>query len=74
MTAPSVLSEAASVLCLASIVITPCAAAGLAIVNAGLGRSRNAAHAMLSALCVLGVAAAAYCAIGFSLQIGRAHV
>jgi Amt family ammonium transporter len=63
-----VLSEAASVLCLVSIVITPCAAAGLAIVNAGLGRSRNAAHAMLSALCVLGVAAAAYCAIGFSLQ------
>jgi Amt family ammonium transporter len=40
----------------------------LALINAGLGRSRNAAHAMLSALCVLGIAAVAYCAIGFSLQ------
>ena len=68
MTAPAVLSEAASVLCLVSIMVTPCAAAGLALINAGLGRSRNAAHAMLSALCVLGVAAVAYCAIGFSLQ------
>jgi Amt family ammonium transporter len=68
VTAPAVLSEAASVLCLVSIMVTPCAAAGLALINAGLGRSRNAAHAMLSALCVLGVAAVAYCAIGFSLQ------
>jgi Amt family ammonium transporter len=68
VTAPAVLSEAASVLCLLSIVVMPCAAAGLALINTGLGRSRNAAHAMLSALCVLGVAAVAYCAIGFSLQ------
>jgi Amt family ammonium transporter len=68
MTAPPVLSEAAAALCLIGIVITPCAAAGLALINAGLGRSRNAAHAMLSALCVLGIAALVYCAIGFSWQ------
>ena len=68
MTGPPVLTEAAAALCLFSIVITPCAAAGIALVNAGLGRSRNAAHAMLSALCVLGIAAVVYCAIGFSWQ------
>ena len=68
MTAPAVMSEAASALCLLSIVVAPCAAAGLALINAGLGRSRNAAHAMLSALLVLGIATVAYCAIGFSLQ------
>lgn len=68
MTQPPAPGEAASVLCLLSTVVAPCAAAGLAIVNAGLGRSRNAAHSVLSALLVLGVAAIAYCAIGFSLQ------
>jgi len=68
VTPPHTLTEAAWVLCLLSIVVMPCAAAGLALVNTGLGRSRNAAHSMLSALCVLGVAALAYCVIGFSLQ------
>jgi len=68
MTPEAALGGAALFFCLGAIFLIPCAAAGLAILNAGLGRSRNAAHAMLSALCVLGIAAVAYCVVGFSLQ------
>jgi len=68
VTPQAALGGAALFFCLFSILLIPCAAAGLAVLNAGLGRSRNAAHAMLSALCVLGVAAIAYCVVGFSLQ------
>ena len=49
-------------------VLIPFALAGLALMNAGLGRSRNAAHAMASALCAAGVAIVVYVACGFSLQ------
>lgn len=38
------------------------------MINTGLGRSRNAAHMMLSSLCVIAVAAVVYFAIGFSWQ------
>jgi Amt family ammonium transporter len=50
------------------ILLVPLAGAGLALINAGLGRSRNAAHAMMSSLCVLAVAAAVYFICGFSWQ------
>jgi Amt family ammonium transporter len=53
---------------LASISLIPFALAGLALLNAGLMRSRNAAHVMMSSLCVIGVAAAAYLVCGFSWQ------
>jgi Amt family ammonium transporter len=53
---------------LASIFLIPFALAGLALLNAGLMRSRNAAHVMMSSLCVIGVAAAAYLVCGFSWQ------
>ena len=66
--APLSLSETASALCLVFILLVPLAAAGLALINAGLGRSRNAAHAMLSSLAVIAVAALTYFAIGFSWQ------
>ena len=71
--APGALSEAGSALCLFFILLIPCAAAGLALLNTGLGRSRSAAHSMLSSLCVLGVAALAYCVFGFAVQgaVGR---
>ncbi len=71
------LSEAAAALCIIFILVIPLAGAGLALINTGLGRSRSAAHAMLSALCVLCVAALVYFALGFSWQgyIGRpAHI
>jgi len=48
--------------------LVPLAAAGLALVNCGLGRSRSAAHMMMASLCVLGVSAVVYVAIGFSWQ------
>jgi len=38
------------------------------MINTGLGRSRNAAHMMMSSLCVIAVAAAVYFVIGFSWQ------
>jgi len=52
----------------ASILVIPLALAGLALLNAGMVRSRNAAHVMMSSLCVIGVAALAYFVCGFSWQ------
>ena len=37
--------------------LVPLAAAGLALIHQGLGRSRSAAHAMLATLCALGISA-----------------
>src|SRR5437870_3083600 len=51
------LSETAAALCLVCILLIPCALGGLAMMAAGLGRSRNVAHSLLSALCAVGVAA-----------------
>ena len=58
----------ASVLCLFLILLVPLAAAGLTLINTGLGRSRSAAHAMLASLCVMAVAAIAYTVCGFAWQ------
>lgn len=62
------LSEISTALCVAFIFLVPCAAAGLALINTGLGRSRSAAHSMVSSLCVLSVAAVTYFACGFAWQ------
>jgi len=62
------LPDLAAALCFLFILLAPFAAAGLAMINTGLGRSRNAAHMMLSSLCVVAVAAVVYFAIGFSWQ------
>ena len=70
------MTEATWVLVLLCILLTPFAAAGLALINAGLGRSRSAAHTMLASLCVIGVAALAYLTCGFAWQSfsgGAAH-
>ena len=71
------ISFPATLLCLAFIFLVPCAAAGLALISTGLGRSRSAAHSMMSAMCVLAVAALAYFVCGFAWQGfagGPAHV
>lgn len=71
------LSDASAVLCVLLVFMVPMACIGLALVNTGLGRSRSAAHAMLSSLCVCSVAAIVYVIIGFSFQGtpgGQAHV
>jgi ammonium transporter, Amt family len=65
---PASLPDLAAAICALCILLVPLAGAGLALVNVGLGRSRNAAHAMMSSLCVLAVAAAAYFICGFSWQ------
>jgi Amt family ammonium transporter len=53
-------------LCLLSVMLIPLAAAGLALIHQGLGRSRSAAHAMLATLCALAVAAIVFVMFGFS--------
>jgi ammonium transporter, Amt family len=65
---PSEFSEAARGLCLLSILLVPFASAGLALINTGLCRSRNAAHTLLGSLVVVGVAAGAYFVCGYSWQ------
>jgi Amt family ammonium transporter len=63
-----VLSETAAALCVVFILLVPFAAAGLALINTGLGRSRSAAHSMTASLCMIGVAAIAYLVCGFAWQ------
>jgi Amt family ammonium transporter len=55
-------------LCLTFILLVPFAIAGLALINTGLGRSRSAAHAMVSAVSVLGIAVVVYLIWGFAIQ------
>jgi Amt family ammonium transporter len=62
------LPETSAVLSFLFILLIPCAAAGLALINAGLGRFRNAAHSMLSALCLVATAGLVYFAIGAAWQ------
>ncbi len=50
--------------CLLCIILVPLAAAGLALIHQGLGRSRSAAHAMLATLCALGVSAIVFVLFG----------
>ena len=71
------ISEPGLALTFASVLLIPCAIAGLALLNTGLVRSRNATHVMLSSLCVLAVAAVAYFVCGFAWQGvigGSAHL
>ncbi len=53
-------------LCLFSLMLIPLAAAGLALIHQGLGRSRSAAHAMLATLCALAVSAIVFVLFGAS--------
>ena len=55
-------------LCLVFIIFVPVAIAGLALINTGLGRSRSAAHAMTSSLCVISTALIAYFILGFWVE------
>jgi len=51
-------------LCLLCILLSPFAAAGLALIHQGLGRARSAAHAMLGTLCALAISALVIVLIG----------
>jgi Amt family ammonium transporter len=60
--------ETQTVFCVFFLMLAPLAGAGLALLNAGLGRTRNAAHSMMAALCVIAVAACAYFVCGRGFQ------
>jgi len=71
------LSEIGMATCIFMILLSPLAGAGLALINAGLGRSRSAAHIMMASLSVLAIAALIYFAFGFGWEGftgGPAHV
>ncbi len=55
-------------LCFPLILLVPLAIAGIALLNAGLGRSRSAAHSILTSMCACGSAIIAFVVIGYSLQ------
>jgi Amt family ammonium transporter len=70
------LSETTAALCVLLIFLVPFAAAGLSLITTGLGRSRSAAHSMLSSLAILAVAVLVYFFCGFAWQgvaAGPAH-
>ncbi len=50
------------------ILLAPFSVAGVSLINAGLGRSRSAAHTLLSSLCIFSVAAGVYLICGFAWQ------
>ena len=71
------MTESATALCILFILLVPFAAAGLALINAGLIRSRSAAHSMLASVCAVAIAAVMYLVCGFAFQGysgGAAHV
>ena len=71
------MTETQTILCVVFLVLAPLAGAGLAVMNAGLGRTRNAAHSMMAALCVIAVAACVYFICGHGFQGfpgGNAHI
>lgn len=65
---PAALPESAEAVCIISILLVPLAAAGLALINTGLSRSRNAAHTILLSLVVVAVAASSFFICGFAWQ------
>lgn len=70
---PPAFSETAMVQCIVFILLVPLAGAGLSLINTGLGRSRSAAHLMLTSLSVISIAALVYFICGFAWQgfVGR---
>src|ERR1039458_6725911 len=62
------LSDSTQALCAPAMLRLLLAAAGLALTQAGLGRSRGAAPAMLGSMCAIAVAALAYFVFGWSWQ------
>jgi Amt family ammonium transporter len=65
---PVNLSEIQAALCIVFLMLAPLSGCGLALINAGLGRSRNAAHSMMAALCIMAVAACAWFVCGWAFE------
>lgn len=62
------MSETQMELCVLFLLLAPLAGGGLAVMNAGLGRTRNAAHSMMAALCVVAVSACVYFVCGRAFE------
>jgi Amt family ammonium transporter len=62
------LNEITAAVCGLCLLTVPLAAAGVALMNAGLGRSRNAAHVMTASLCIFAIAGLVSFVVGFGLQ------
>ena len=62
------MNEMTAAICGLFVLLAPLTAAGLALTNAGLGRSRNAAHVMTASMCVLSIAGLVYFVFGFGIQ------
>ena len=67
------LPDVTSAICVFSILLVPLAAAGLALINAGLSRSRNTAHMMLASLCAIAIAGGVYFICGFGVEGYSGH-
>jgi len=70
-------SEGAFALILVLLLLAPLAIAGLALINAGLGRSRSAAQALLGNVAILAVAAIVFVLVGATftgLPDGPSHI
>ena len=65
---PMALTQSQSEVCLILVLLIPLAGIGVTLINTGLGRSRSAAHMMLSSLCVMAVACIVFAVWGFSIQ------
>ena len=67
------MSDAVFALTLALLLLAPLAIAGVALINAGLGRSRSAAQALLGNLALVAVAAIVFALVGatFAGAAGR---
>ncbi len=62
------MSETQMALCVLFLILAPLAGGGLALMNAGLSRSRNAAHSMMAALCVIAVSACVWFVCGRAFE------
>jgi Amt family ammonium transporter len=67
------LAENASMFCFVLILLVPLAWIGVGLLNAGLGRSRSAAHAVLTCLCSGGIAVTTFVIFGYSWQATAAN-
>ena len=68
--APVPFPETSFALTLVMLMLAPLAIAGVALVNAGLGRSRSAAQSMLGSLVVIATAVIAFAVVGSAIAAG----
>jgi len=66
-------SQSEIAICLFLVLLIPLAGIGLMLINTGLGRSRSAAHMMLSSVSVVAVAVIVFAIWGFAVQGIASH-